>query len=89
MTGESGRGWATTKRRNILDKAWIRVELSEISLFLYPDDMAYTEFRQNYASDKLGSHSRKQLFWRMEAGDWRIALEKAQDTPSLSNYAQR
>jgi len=82
--------WLTTKRGNILNKAWIRVELRDISLFLYPDgDMAYAEFHQGYASDRFASQSRKRLFWRMEDGEWRIALERTLEARPVSNFAQR
>ncbi|MEW5891875.1 MAG: L,D-transpeptidase family protein [Pseudomonadota bacterium] len=76
-----GRGWADAKRRNILDKSWIRVALSETSLYLYGgDQMAVASFQQDYASDKLSDATRKRLYLRQEAGDWRIVLEKAIDS---------
>jgi murein L,D-transpeptidase YafK len=90
MTTGDGRAWASTKRRNILDKSWIKVQLQDVSLFLYPGgNMAYTEFTQRYDSDKLAGVSQKRLYWRQEAGQWRIALEKAIDTPSPTQIAQR
>ena len=90
MTTGDGRAWANTKRRNILDKSWIKVQLQDVSLFLYPGgNMAYTEFTQRYDSDKLAGVSQKRLYWRQEAGKWRIALEKAIDTPSPTQIAQR
>lgn len=82
MVTSSGSGWARTKRRNIEDKEWIRLQLQDVSLFLYPGgEMAYAEFTQRYDSDKLSSVSRKRLYWRPEQGQWRIALEKAVDMP--------
>ncbi len=76
LRGE-GRGWVDGKRRNIVEKSWIKVELEDISLFLYPgSNMAYAEFTQRYSSDRLASLSRKRLYWRMEEGQWRIAVEK-------------
>jgi len=90
MTSGGGAAWAKEKRRNILEKDWIRVTLSDVSLFLYPGgEMAYTEFTQRYSSDKLSSLSSKRLYWRQEKGAWRIALEKTQDTPISANLAQR
>jgi murein L,D-transpeptidase YafK len=81
LRGE-GRGWAESKRRNITDKAWIKVELQDISLFLYPGtNMAYAEFTQHYSSDRLSSISRKHLYWRQESGQWRIVMEKTSDLP--------
>ncbi len=90
MNGGDNATWIKDKRRNILDKDWIRVSLSDVSLFLYPGgDMAYAEFTQRYSSDKLSSLSNKRLYWRQEKGAWRVALEKAQDLPTPTNLAQR
>ncbi len=72
-----GRGWVDSKRRNIVEKSWIKVELEDISLFLYPgSNMAYAEFTQRYSSDRLVSLSRKRLYWRLEEGQWSILMEK-------------
>lgn len=85
----SGRDWADSKRRNIENKEWIKLDLRDASLFLYPGgEMAYTEFIQDYASDKLSSTVRKQLYWKLHDGNWRIVLEKSQDAPP-SRYAKQ
>lgn len=90
MTSGEGTTWAKDKRRNILEKDWIRVALNDVSLFLYPGgEMAYTEFTQRYSSDKLSSLSSKRLYWRQEKGAWRVALEKTQDIPISTNLAHR
>ncbi len=90
MTAGGNSAWAQSKRRNILDKSWIRLNLSDVSLFLYPGgDVAYTEFTQRYHSDKLSSLTHKRLFWRQEQGAWRVALEKSKDIPTSSTLAQR
>ncbi|KAF0102272.1 MAG: hypothetical protein FD187_555 [bacterium] len=84
------QGWLNAKRGNILNKDWIRVELSDVNLFLYPDgDMAYAEFRQHYASDKLSGQSSKRLFWRMEDGAWRVALETSAEAHPSTQLAKR
>jgi murein L,D-transpeptidase YafK len=83
----NGRGWAESKRRNIENKDWIKVDVRDTSLFIYPGgEMAYASFTQDYASDKLNSTSRKQLYWKLQEGNWRIVLEKTQDpsTPCLA-----
>jgi murein L,D-transpeptidase YafK len=87
LRGE-GRAWAEGKRRNITEKAWIKVELEDVSLFLYPgSDMAYTEFTQRYSSDRLASITRKRLYWRHDDGLWRIVMEKNSELPT--QLAQR
>lgn len=84
-----GRGWAESKRRNIENKDWIKVDVRDASLFIYPGgEIAYAEFTQDYASDRLASTSRKQLFWKLHEGEWRIVLEKSQDALN-SSYATR
>ncbi len=86
----NGRNWAENKRHNIVGKDWIRVELQDVSLFIYPGgEMAYSEFTQRYSSDKLSSTARKKIYWRMENGQWRIAMESASELPATSSYAQR
>ena len=78
-----GHDWVEAKRRNITEKAWIKLGLEDMSLFLYPSgDMAYADFTQHYASDRLSSDSRKRLYLRREDGQWRIALEKSIDLPT-------
>ena len=88
----AGRAWAESKRRNIVDKAWITLELEDVSLFLYPGaedgkTMAYAEFTQRYASDRFTSVSRKRLYWRLEDGQWQIAMERTSELPT--HLAQR
>ncbi|MDP2835121.1 MAG: L,D-transpeptidase family protein [Pseudomonadota bacterium] len=86
LKGE-GRAWSENKRRNITDKTWIKVELEDISLFLYPGTedgkpMAYAEFTQRYSSDRLSSVSRKRLYWQQDANHWRIVMEKTSELPT-------
>jgi murein L,D-transpeptidase YafK len=83
-----GRSWAESKRHNIENKAWIKIAVRDASLFLYPGgEMAYAEFTQDYASDRLSSTARKQLYWKLQAGNWHIVLEQSQDAPA--RYANR
>jgi murein L,D-transpeptidase YafK len=90
MTGGKSGTWAKDKRRNILDKEWIKLNLSDISLYLYAGgEMAYAEFTQRYSSDKLSSLSSKRLYWQIQQGAWRVALEKSQDIPTSTKLAQR
>lgn len=90
MTTGQNSSWARDKRRNIEDKEWIRLDLSDISLFLYSGtNLAYAEFTQQYSSNKLSSVSSKRLYLQNEKGSWRIALEKAKDIPMSVNLAQR
>lgn len=77
LSGPGGRSWGENKRRNILNKDWIRLALEDVSVFLYPSgDMAVITFRQDYRSDKLQSNTLKRLYLRLEGERWQIALER-------------
>lgn len=79
----AGAGWPNAKKRNILGKSWISLELKDISLFLYPGgDMAYTEFTQIYRSNALNSTVRKRLYWKRQDDAWKIALERSAPAPT-------
>lgn len=70
--------WAANKRRNIENKAWIRVGLSDVSVFLYPDArLAVTTFTQSYSSDSYSNTTLKRLYWHLDDGQWRIAMEQS------------
>ncbi len=78
----SGRGmdkaaWSSYKRRVNANKAYIRIGLSDLSVFTYPqDDLAVISFRQTYESDTFNSQATKRQFWQREAdGRWRIISE--------------
>lgn len=82
ITGK-GHSWAASKRRNIVSKDWIRVGISDVSIFLYPDsDLAVVTFQQQYTSDKFTNTTWKRLYWRKQDGHWSIALEKTLASPT-------
>lgn len=71
-------GWTLHKRRVGENKAFINVELKDVSLFTYPGqpDMRIAIFEQRYESNNHSSRSRKQLYWQREGdGVWRIIYE--------------
>lgn len=74
------RAWAATKRRNIENKAWIRVTLADVSIFLPDARLAVTSFTQGYSSDSFSNSTLKRLYWRLDDGQWRIALEQSLST---------
>jgi murein L,D-transpeptidase YafK/outer membrane murein-binding lipoprotein Lpp len=80
----AGAAWVASKRRNISQKSWIRVSLSDLSLFLYPgDDLAVVNFTQTYDSDKHHDVTRKRFYLKRDDEQWRIVLEKGlQGTPA-------
>lgn len=83
----AGRAWVDGKRRNIVQKTWIRVALSDVSLFLYPgNDLAVVNFTQIYDSDKHRDVTRKRFYLKQDKGQWRITLEKSlQSAPAVAS----
>ncbi len=71
--------WAKQKRQVNAGKAWIKVRLSEISMFRYPgqDELAVVTFDQDYSSSNLNNRIKKRQYWLKEAGRWRIVYEGA------------
>lgn len=69
--------WSEHKRRVNAGKAWIKVGLSNVSMFRSPgsSDLAVITFTQDYRSDKLAQQSRKRQYWIREGEKWKIAYE--------------
>ena len=69
--------WSAHKHKVNTGKAWIRLKLDRVSIFLYPgrDDLAVVAFDQDYASSNLVSQMRKRQYWIREGGAWRILHE--------------
>jgi murein L,D-transpeptidase YafK len=89
LLGE-GKAWADSKRRNIANKDWIKLNLTDLSLFLNPSDsLAVVTFTQEYDSNAFRNTSRKRLYLSQEQGEWRIALEKSlQPAPIVASREQ-
>jgi murein L,D-transpeptidase YafK len=84
------RNWASSKRRNIENKEWIKLNVRDASLFIYPGgDMAYGEFLQDYESDRFHSTSLKRMYWKKHDGQWRIALEISDKAPNSQVAARQ
>jgi len=71
--------WARQKRAVNGSKAWIKVGLNRISIFLYPDrdDLAVVTFDQDYGSSNLSNQMKKRQYWIRQKGAWRIIYEGA------------
>lgn len=71
--------WSQQKRSVNAGKAWVKVGIDRVSLFLYPgrDDLAVVTFQQSYASSNLENQMRKRQYWLREKGGWRILYEGA------------
>ncbi|RRC98361.1 hypothetical protein EHS89_14845 [Amphritea balenae] len=69
--------FASHKRRVNGSKAFIDVDIEDLSIYQHPDkqDMFIATFKQNYKSDNYSSSSVKRQYWVNEEGKWRIAYE--------------
>jgi murein L,D-transpeptidase YafK len=78
--GKNFKTWAEEKRRIQQNKSAASVQLSNLSVFRYPDgqqQMAVVSFDQDFKSDRLNSHMRKRQYWILEDGQWKILYEGA------------
>lgn len=71
------RKWSAHKRRVNSGKKWVKVNLDDVSIVLYPgrEDLAVITFRQDYKSSNLKSQMRKRQYWMKDGGIWRILHE--------------
>ncbi len=77
--GKNYDSWAKHKRRVNPSKSFIKVNLDNTSIFIYPNGTApimVVTFIQNYSSDSFKRAYRKRQYWKMEEdGNWRIIFE--------------
>ena len=79
-SGKQGlAAWAQQKRQVNGGKAWVKVKIEHVSVFLYPgrENLAVVTFDQNYGSSNLSNQMRKRQYWINEKGGWRILYEGA------------
>jgi murein L,D-transpeptidase YafK len=71
--------WAAQKRQVSAGKTSVRVALSNVSIFRYPDnaDLAVVTFDQDYRSNNLHNVMRKRQYWLQDHGIWKIVYEGA------------
>lgn len=60
-------------------KEWIKVKLSNMSVFRDPgkDELVIVSFEQDYRSNNLNNQMKKQQYWILEDGTWKIIFEGA------------
>ncbi|NKB37382.1 MAG: L,D-transpeptidase family protein [Gammaproteobacteria bacterium] len=76
--GKNYDSWVEYKRRVNPSKRFIKVGLSEKSMFLYPGEKALlvVTFEQDYASDNVTRRFIKRQYWQQDKdGQWRIVYE--------------
>ncbi len=71
--------WTSHKRRIGGAKAWIRIQLSGLSIIRHPEqkNVVETVFQQRYSSNNLSNTMRKRQYWIQEQGSWKIIYEGA------------
>ncbi|MBL8382302.1 MAG: L,D-transpeptidase family protein [Burkholderiales bacterium] len=77
--GMNLKQWSERKRQVNAGKAWIKVALTNVSMFRYPgkSEMVVVTFDQEYKSSNLANTMRKRTYWQKEDGRWKIVDEGA------------
>ena len=71
--------WARQKKQVNAGKSWIKVNLSNLSVFSYPNqpDLVVVNFEQDYTSNNLNNHMKKRQYWMKRDNRWQIIYEGA------------
>jgi murein L,D-transpeptidase YafK len=71
--------WAKQKQLVNSAKAWIKVNLSNVSVFTYPEqpNMVVVNFEQDYTSSNLSNRMKKRQYWIKHNDRWQIVYEGA------------
>lgn len=71
--------WSKQKRLVNSAKSWIKVDISNLSVFSYPGqpDMAVVSFEQDYSSSNLSNRMKKRQYWIRQGDRWQIIYEGA------------
>ncbi len=71
--------WAKQKQLVNGGKSWIKVGISNVSVFAYPDqpNMVVVNFEQDYNSDNLVNKMKKRQYWIKQNNTWKIIYEGA------------
>jgi len=77
--GENFSDWGRHKRQVNSGKSWIKLKLSNFSVFRNPgkDELVVVTFDQDYRSSNLSNSMKKRQYWTKEGGKWRIIFEGA------------
>lgn len=69
--------FAKQKRQVNSSKEWIKVKLSDISMFRDPgkDELVVVTFEQDYQSNNLNNQMKKRQYWIREGSAWKIIFE--------------
>jgi murein L,D-transpeptidase YafK len=75
--GKDRAAWSAHKSKVNAGKQWIKVGVSQLSVFSYPGNgpMIMVTFEQDYRSNNLSNRTLKRQYWVREAERWRIVHE--------------
>jgi murein L,D-transpeptidase YafK len=71
--------WVRQKQLVNSGKSWIKVNLSKVSVFTYPEqpNMVVVNFEQDYSSSNLSNRMKKRQYWIKRNNRWQIVYEGA------------
>jgi murein L,D-transpeptidase YafK len=71
--------WAKQKHLVNSAKSWIRVGITDVSMFVYPEqsDIVVVDFEQDYSSNNLSNRMKKRQYWIKQDKGWKIIYEGA------------
>ena len=71
--------WAKQKQQVNSAKSWVKVTLSNVSVFTYPEqpNMVVVNFEQDYNSSNLSNRMKKRQYWIKHNNRWQIVYEGA------------
>lgn len=77
--GQGRDAWGRHKRQVNGAKRWVKIGLSNVSLFRTPgaEEVVEVTFDQDYQSSNLSNMMTKRQYWLREGGRWRIVYEGA------------
>ena len=77
--GQDRDAWGRHKRQVNGAKNWVKVGMSNVSLFRTPgkEEVMVVTFDQDYRSNNLSNVMKKRQYWLRESGRWRIIYEGA------------
>ncbi|MDP2154840.1 MAG: hypothetical protein Q8J61_02475, partial [Sulfuricella sp.] len=77
--GQNYRSWEEQKRLVNASKTWVKIKLSNISIFSYPgnENLMVITFNQDYSSNNLKNQMRKRQYWKFDSNEWKIVYEGA------------
>jgi murein L,D-transpeptidase YafK len=77
--GMDYQSWAKKKQLVNNTKTWIKVSISNLSAFTYPEqpELVVINFEQDYSSNNLSNRMKKRQYWIKQDNHWKIIYEGA------------